>query len=958
MSTWHLEEMKDGGWTENILVDSSFHRNDESNIPGTRIEPRSDKESPEVEIAKEMEVSCSMFSKEMREGRKGKIVEVIDDYSSCTSSSFRFILTKSSIKTNIDMKFSNVIPFLSRCIRLPEVIMSGNILHVHLAQSQTSSVSEQQYQLYLSMKADPQLQQQDIAIWLALQIKFERNTVLQNACKAAETSEYEALMCLGESSSGHGKKISRGIQAPSTLGEIAEQKRILIFGLTLCLDDDVIQSKHKSSCEDLLHKETKRDWKTKGRDLFKLKNRFQVINIYWELGHEHKFITNIVARRANDCLVSITEPDYKNLNKNDIEDIYLLIMNGKVPDYADTGLLWFFISLFKTSSSLIWERVYDFQLGIESYQQKVNLTVPTMTFPGIKDHETFFIIYEHVRGIIFKNSKKEKRVMRHSKIYKFCDATLNRVLEGLKSYNNYVKYGYVQKDLTKDETEYLKLFEEEIEERLKHRRQMRRWEMYLKGQPKLGLWYPKDSSFNLVAYTDSDYAEASLDRKSTTRGENYQWEVQLQALVDGKKIIITESIVRRDLQLEDAEGVDCLLNATIFEQLTLMGYEKLSQKLTFYKAFFYPQWKFLINTILQCRSSKTTAWNEFSSTMASVIICLATNQKFNFSKYIFESMVKNLDNAGKFLMYLRKPKRKDTKIPQSSGPIDNVADEVVNEEMDDSLVRAATTATSLDAEQDRGNINKTRSKETLNEPSSPGTSSGSGPKCQETMRDTIAQTRFENVSKYSNDPLLARGNTLQSGEDSLKLQELMALCTTLQSRVLNLETTNTTQTNEIASLKKRVKKLEQKKRSRTHGLKRLYKVDSSRRVESSDEEGLGEDDASKSGAATITTITTAIIDVDMTLTQALAELKSAKPKADKVVIQEPEQGTTTPTLTTTTDAITITAVSTRPRAKGHVIHKQEQAPTPTVSSQQPSQVKVQDMGLKQRVLNMNCKEYV
>ncbi|GJW51749.1 putative ribonuclease H-like domain-containing protein [Tanacetum coccineum] len=507
----------------------------------------------------------------------------------------------------------------------------------------------------------------------------------------------------------------------------------------------------------------------------------------------------------------------------------------------------------------------------------------------------------------------------------------------------------------------------------------------------------------LVAYTDSDYVGASLDRKSTIGGKNCQWGSTVTSLVDGKKIIITESILRRDLQLEDAKGVECLPNATIFEQLTLMGYEKLSQKLTFYKAFFSPQWKFFIHTILQCLSSKTTAWNEFSSIVASAIICLATNQKFNFSKYIFDSMVKNLDNAGKFLMYPRfvqvfvnqqleeMPTHKRIYIAPShtkkifgnmrrvgkgfSGretPLfqtmavqdqakmgkDNVADEVVNEEMDDSLVRAATTATSLDAEQDRGNINKTRSKATLNEPSSPGTSSGSGPKCQETMGDTIAQTRFENVSKYSNDPLLARGNTLRSGEDSLKLQELMVLCTTLQSRVLNLETTNTTQANEIASLKRRVKKLEQKKRSRTHGLKRLYKVDSSRRVESSDEEGLGEDDASKSGAATITTITTAIIDVDMTLTQALAELKSAKPKADKVVIQEPEQGTTTPTLTTTTDAITITAVSTRPREKGHVIHKQEQAPTPTVSSQQPSQVKVQDMGLKQRVLNMNCKEYV
>ncbi|GKC88355.1 hypothetical protein Tco_1149004 [Tanacetum coccineum] len=94
---------------------------------------------------------------------------------------------------------------------------------------------------------------------------------------------------------------------------------------------------------------------------------------------------------------------------------------------------------------------------------------------------------------------------------------------------------------------------------------------------------------------------------ATVKAKTVNREVQLQALMDGKKIIITGSIVRRDLQLEDAEGVDCLPNATIFEQLTLMGYEKLSQKLTFYKAFFSPQWKFLIHMILQCLSAKTTA---------------------------------------------------------------------------------------------------------------------------------------------------------------------------------------------------------------------------------------------------------------------------------------------------------------------------------------------------------------
>ncbi|GKC26132.1 hypothetical protein Tco_1033426 [Tanacetum coccineum] len=63
---------------------------------------------------------------------------------------------------------------------------------------------------------------------------------------------------------------------------------------------------------------------------------------------------------------------------------------------------------------------------------------------------------------------------------------------------------------------------------------------------------------------------------STVKAKTINGEVQLHALVDGKKIIVTESTVRRDLQLEDAEGIDCLPNSTIFEELTRIGYEKIS----------------------------------------------------------------------------------------------------------------------------------------------------------------------------------------------------------------------------------------------------------------------------------------------------------------------------------------------------------------------------------------------
>ncbi|GJU27975.1 hypothetical protein Tco_1166596 [Tanacetum coccineum] len=427
--------------------------------------------------------------------------------------------------------------------------------------------------------------------------------------------------------------------------------------------------------------------------------------------------------------------------------------------------------------------------------------------------------------------------------------------------------------------------------KISHLHAVKRIFRYLKGQPKLGLWYPKDSPFNLVSYTDSDYAGATLDRKSITGGCQFlgcrliSWqfkkqivvanstteaeyiaasncrgqikhieirhhfirdsnekkliqmikihtdnnvvdlltkafnfwatakekavngEVQLQALVDGKKVIVNEASVRRDLQLEDTKGTECLPNAKFFEELTRMG--------------------------------------------------------------------------------------------------DPIAAETVHE---------------------------------------------------------------EDVPTHSNDLLL-------SGEDSIKLNELMELCTKLQQRVLDLETTKTTQALEIDSLKIRVKKFEKKASKRTHKLKRLYKVGLSAKVVSTDDEAsLGDqEDTSKQGrkihdrdadeditldsthfdtnpdmfrvhdldgdevivdvsagkkvkqsekvaekevstADPVTTasevVTTASVQIpdELTLAQTLMEIKSAKPKA-------------------------VTTAATRPKAKGLVIQEQaEQASTPMTSS--------------------------
>nr|GEU48994.1 hypothetical protein [Tanacetum cinerariifolium] len=126
---------------------------------------------------------------------------------------------------------------------------------------------------------------------------------------------------------------------------------------------------------------------------------------------------------------------------------------------------------------------------------------------------------------------------------------------------------------------------------------------------------------------------------------------RLQALVDKKKVMITEATIRDALRLDDAEGVECLPNEEIFIELARICYKKPCTKHMFYKEFFLSQWKFLIHTILQCMSAKRTSWNEFSSSMASAVICLSLGRKFNFSKYIFDSLVRKVDSPLKFYMY-------------------------------------------------------------------------------------------------------------------------------------------------------------------------------------------------------------------------------------------------------------------------------------------------------------------
>ncbi|GKE69108.1 hypothetical protein Tco_1527180, partial [Tanacetum coccineum] len=144
------------------------------------------------------------------------------------------------------------------------------------------------------------------------------------------------------------------------------------------------------------------------------------------------------------------------------------------------------------------------------------------------------------------------------------------------------------------------------------------------GKPKLGLWYPRVSTFDLEAYSDSDYVGANLERKSTTgaflRAAPFTMlSLYITAKVADKPVSISEASIRSDLLFNDADGIDSLPNQAIFDAIKLMGYEGDLTVLTFNKALFSPQWRFLFHTMNHCISSKSTSWDQIPTNIATAL---------------------------------------------------------------------------------------------------------------------------------------------------------------------------------------------------------------------------------------------------------------------------------------------------------------------------------------------------
>nr|GEU31683.1 putative ribonuclease H-like domain-containing protein [Tanacetum cinerariifolium] len=289
---------------------------------------------------------------------------------------------------------------------------------------------------------------------------------------------------------------------------------------------------------------------------------------------------------------------------------------------------------------------------------------------------------------------------------------------------------------------------------------------------------------------------------------------RLQALVDKKKIVISEAVIREILQLNDAEGM----------------------------AFFSSQWKFLIHTILQSLSAKRTSWNEFSTAMASTVICLSKGQRFNFSKYIFDSLVRNVNNSSKFYMYPQFIQLIiQTNIANLSTHTTRYISPALTQKVFANMRRVGKGFSGVETPLFESMlVVRDVAKEAEAQVPAQG-DDVQEPAAKEVVTNVVPPTPTPPSppslvipsSPPHQPPCLPQPQDAEVS--SLLFQQVLDICSALARRVEGLEHDKAAQQLEMVKLKARVKKLENINKVKSSMLRRLKKVETSQRVESSDD---------------------------------------------------------------------------------------------------------------------------
>ncbi|GJW73837.1 hypothetical protein Tco_0133207 [Tanacetum coccineum] len=228
---------------------------------------------------------------------------------------------------------------------------------------------------------------------------------------------------------------------------------------------------------------TSRKGANHGRDL--LKRRIIAVTkveiVEWQ---NYKHLDWITVRRDDDVLYKFKEGDFHRLRIQDIEDMLLLLVQGKVTNLNVEERIAFNVSLrMFTRSVVIQRRVEDLQLGVESYQKKLNLTKPDTYRSNLRRRDAY-TPYSDPRGFIYENKDKKNRLMRIDELHKFSDGTLDDVRTALNDRLKGIRMEYLPQTFwSQRDKANARAMIQAIDKRLKTRRIMRSLERFVGGRP-------------------------------------------------------------------------------------------------------------------------------------------------------------------------------------------------------------------------------------------------------------------------------------------------------------------------------------------------------------------------------------------------------------------------------------------------------------------------------------------
>ncbi|GKA55861.1 hypothetical protein Tco_0754933 [Tanacetum coccineum] len=218
-------------------------------------------------------------------------------------------------------------------------------------------------------------------------------------------------------------------------------------------------------------------------DVYSTKRILAVTHVSVMRKHGYGYLEEIVVRRADNALYRFKEGDFPRLRINDIEDMLILVVQNRLTNLSGDDVADFAIALrMFTRSLVIQKRVEDLQLGVESYQKKINVTKPDTTRPDLRKRHPY-TPYKDPQGFIYVDEYKRNRLMRSDELYKFSDGTLTRLLSSLEDITKNIDMEYLPKrrwsTLEKKRAHFMI---KDINKLLKERRMMRSLEKFVGGR--------------------------------------------------------------------------------------------------------------------------------------------------------------------------------------------------------------------------------------------------------------------------------------------------------------------------------------------------------------------------------------------------------------------------------------------------------------------------------------------